>query len=141
MLFIKVFYLLGIFVGANKLGHLAINSPLIVGGNIEFIFVPVYQPSRIDVNALQWQVHFNAARSIREIETKRVTVYESGQAVFMELTNVNSSWRHAVVYVKDNGHVSNIVRLELLERSKGILHVMSYPSRIGDIAKDCILST
>lgn len=114
LLFIKVFYLLRDVTAAYKLGHLAITSPLIVGGNITFIFVPVYQSPRVDVNALQWQVHFHQARSLREIETKLVTLYESGQAAYMELTNVNRSWHHAVVSVKDNGHVSNIVRLELI---------------------------
>ena len=87
---------------------------MFVGENITFLFIPAYQSTRIDFRVLRWQVLFgNDVSSFKEIEIEELTLYESGQAVYMELIKVNMTWDGAVVAVKDGSRSSNAITMKL----------------------------
>ncbi|XP_052273635.1 uncharacterized protein LOC127873716 isoform X2 [Dreissena polymorpha] len=138
-LFVTFFFKNGHFISAakeNELGYLSIVSPMFVGENITFLFIPAYQSTRIDFRVLRWQVLFvDDTSSFKEIEIEELTLYESGQAVYMELIKVNMTWDGAVVAVKDGSRSSNAITMKLQDRTADILYVLSYPSLPGGSAQ------
>ncbi|XP_052273634.1 uncharacterized protein LOC127873716 isoform X1 [Dreissena polymorpha] len=140
-LFVAFFFKNGHFISAsteNELGYLSIVSPMFVGENITFLFIPAYRSTRIDFRVLRWQVLFvDDTSSFKyrksEIEIEELTLYESGQAVYMELIKVNMTWDRAVVAVKDGSRLSNAITMQLQDRTAD-LYVLSYPSLPGGSA-------